>query len=1057
MAVNVHTPSIKRLRPVLASWLLAFAMPCSLAGNAAPEPERGVIAGGQSLRVAIPQPADAFALELRERGVDLVVDRPDLGPQAFANLPGRRWGGQVLAAWRLPAGTAELVVRPLLINAPAGEYELRWHRLETNQSAQKLVLDALSAAADLAPQRDRESTQATLQRLQLAQEGIAALRLSSSMAADDNLSWLDPAEIWFRIGQLHGRAGDVGAAQSAYEASLALLQNRTDSALGLAHVLDAISMNQLRQGRLQDAVKSSALAARAAMHSEEPYQQAVVSNNACVILRAGADMRAAAACFETALAQYEQAGLVEHQSAVLTNLAAVHTNLGSGHEALAALQRALALRSGAAGEDDDIARVATLVHLAQTQARLGRYQQALRSGHQALTLATELGNDALQQQAVRVLASSHLDLGQVNRARELLRAAQSEPNGASEFGSLRMALTAALATASVQERVRLLAQVTEAAAAAGDDLALARGQLHWAAEADAAALEERVSALRSALALAERHGLLSLQIRANLGLAELLPARADGLLERAQALARSADFAPEQHSIYYAKARLAAAHGQLPQARRWIQAADQLEDQLSLRMNRAQRHQFQRSLRQRQQFALGLVALDDASVVVAADWVLQRLLRNRAQLWREQSRQQLAAARAEYRHALERVEYLTNAIDAVAPSAAAELTLQREAAMAQVEALESAQPKRRERLDLTQIQGQLDGADRLLLLALGSPHSVAVSISKAGVALIPLPESAVLEAAAGSVREGLSRQDPMGQKALARRFAYLSGMLAPAFADAEAPASTYVLSDPELDAVPLEVLAGADPRSSESAERLLRWGIGSGDDWFPPRPALPLNAELVLLHDQRRKLDTDQSLAPLPYAAAEIERIAAQWTPSSTLRLAGPEAAAWLTDHQLRRIGVLHVAAHVVNDELLDASSVLAMGSAANEARVNLGLLRHQSLQTELTVLSGCSSGVGAQGEFRQGFAEAFIDSGSRRVLATLWPVDDEASAAFMDEFYRHLIADLERSPATALAKAKRTFASSARWRDPYWWAGYQLWSSHFGAARLDQSIASNR
>lgn len=1053
--MNAHTPSIKRLRPILASLLLACLVPWSLPGSAAVAPQRGVIAGGQSLSVAVPQPADAFVLEMRERGVDLVIERPELGAQAFANLPGRRWGSQVLSGWRLPAGTDAVVIRPLLVNAPAGEYELRWHRVG-RQHAQRLLLEALSEAADLAPQRDRQSTDAALHRLQQVRDAIAPRGSGVPALPTAAPSWLNPAEIWFRIGQLYGRGGDLAAAQTAYQTSLALLGEQADNWLGLAHVLDALSMNQLRQGRLQDAVKSSAAAAQAAARSAEPYQQAVVSNNGCVILRAGADMRAAAACFEKALQQYEQAGLIEHQSAVLTNLAAVHTNLGSGHEALAALQRALALRNGAAGEDDDIARVATLVHLAQTQARLGRYQQALRSGHQALSQATEKGNDALQKQAVRVLASSHLDLGQVNRARELLRAAQSDPNGISEFGSLRMALTAALATDGVQQRVQLFAQVAEAATAAGDDLALARAQLHWASEAESAPSLDRVGALRSALALAERHGLLSLQIRANLELAELLPAAADGMLDRAQALAQTADFAPEQHSIYYAKAGRAVDQGQLAQARRWVQEADQLEDLLSLRMNRAQRQQFQRSLRERQQFALGLINVGQGDPAEAADWVLQRVLRNRAQLWREQSRLQLAAETTEYRYALERVEYLTHAIEAAAPSAALQLSAQREAAMAQVERLEAAQPRRRDRLDLAQLQAQLSGADRLLLLALGSPHSLAVRISKAEVEVFALPESAALEAAASGVRNGLSRQDPMGQKALARRFAHLSGMLAPAFAGAAAAGSVYVLSDPELDALPLEVLAGVDLRRSESA-RLLRWGIGSGDDWFPRRPALPVDAELVLLHDQRRKPGSDTALAPLPFAAAEIDRIAAHWAQPGTLRLAGSEAASWLTAQGSRRVGLLHIAAHVVNDELLDASSVLSMGAASVEARVNLGLLRRQSLQTELTVLSGCSSGVGAQGEFRQGFAEAFIDAGSKRVLATLWPVDDEASAAFMDEFYRHLLADVDRSPVAALAMAKRALASSERWRDPYWWAGYQLWSSHLGTASFERSVASSR
>jgi len=118
---------------------------------------------------------------------------------------------------------------------------------------------------------------------------------------------------------------------------------------------------------------------------------------------------------------------------------------------------------------------------------------------------------------------------------------------------------------------------------------------------------------------------------------------------------------------------------------------------------------------------------------------------------------------------------------------------------------------------------------------------------------------------------------------------------------------------------------------------------------------------------------------------------------------------------------ILHVATHG-HAAPVDpgASGLLLAADSGGDGFLTAREIRTLSLTADLVVLSACETGagriVGGQGVL--GLARAFLDAGATGVVASLWRVDDAATAAFMERFYRHLAADV--SPAASLARAKR-------------------------------------
>jgi CHAT domain-containing protein len=97
-------------------------------------------------------------------------------------------------------------------------------------------------------------------------------------------------------------------------------------------------------------------------------------------------------------------------------------------------------------------------------------------------------------------------------------------------------------------------------------------------------------------------------------------------------------------------------------------------------------------------------------------------------------------------------------------------------------------------------------------------------------------------------------------------------------------------------------------------------------------------------------------------------------------------------------------------------------------------------LDADMVVLSGCRTALGQElrGEGLVGLSRGFMYAGARRVVASLWQVDDAATAELMKRFYRGILKE-RLAPGAALRAAQLDLMRRPRFRHPFYWAAFQL------------------
>jgi CHAT domain-containing protein/Tfp pilus assembly protein PilF len=189
-------------------------------------------------------------------------------------------------------------------------------------------------------------------------------------------------------------------------------------------------------------------------------------------------------------------------------------------------------------------------------------------------------------------------------------------------------------------------------------------------------------------------------------------------------------------------------------------------------------------------------------------------------------------------------------------------------------------------------------------------------------------------------------------------------------------------------------------------------------------------------------------LPPLPFAGEEAKNILA-FVPDAGQKLAAIGFAAsyeLATSGELAEYRHVHFATHGLLDSQQPKLSKLALsqfradGRRQEESFLRLADIYNLDLNADLVALSACKTALGKElrGEGLVGLTRGFMYAGAARVLASLWSVEDRATARLMKSFYRYLLAE-KRPAADALRRAQLDLAGKPPYDAPYYWAGFSL------------------
>src|SRR5262249_19494225 len=158
------------------------------------------------------------------------------------------------------------------------------------------------------------------------------------------------------------------------------------------------------------------------------------------------------------------------------------------------------------------------------------------------------------------------------------------------------------------------------------------------------------------------------------------------------------------------------------------------------------------------------------------------------------------------------------------------------------------------------------------------------------------------------------------------------------------------------------------------------------------------------------------------------------------------------TSRDLSQYRIIHFATHGFLDNERPELSGILLSLVDREGRPQDGFLRlhdiyNLQLPAELVVLSACNTGLGkdVKGEGLIGLTRGFMYAGAAGVVASLWKVDDEATAALMQRFYEHMLKK-GLAPAAALRESQLAMLNEKRWRSPYFWAGFVIQGQYANA-----------
>lgn len=187
---------------------------------------------------------------------------------------------------------------------------------------------------------------------------------------------------------------------------------------------------------------------------------------------------------------------------------------------------------------------------------------------------------------------------------------------------------------------------------------------------------------------------------------------------------------------------------------------------------------------------------------------------------------------------------------------------------------------------------------------------------------------------------------------------------------------------------------------------------------------------------------------PLPGVVQDLAHVQEVFGDQLETLLEGTEATEHNARKMLAKSGMAFFATHGINlaDNPLE-SFLLLNGSKTEDGRLTSWEVFHQSLGADLIVMSACFSGLADRsplsGDDLFGLERAFLHSGCRNVVSSMWDVYDDTGVELVHELLRQLKSG-QTAPAS-IAIAQRKFLADRRaegpsdpWIHPYFWAVFK-------------------
>jgi hypothetical protein len=236
----------------------------------------------------------------------------------------------------------------------------------------------------------------------------------------------------------------------------------------------------------------------------------------------------------------------------------------------------------------------------------------------------------------------------------------------------------------------------------------------------------------------------------------------------------------------------------------------------------------------------------------------------------------------------------------------------------------------------------------------------------------------------------------------------------------------------------------ADPVFDKNDPRVSLKVLASAAGETLPHQSANRAASLVSQELERAVMDValrtgNRKLARLPFTRQEANAIVATAASGSTLKALDFQASrATVNGGQLGLHRIVHFATHGLLDAERPELSGLVLSLVDETGHAQDGFLRlHEiynlRLSADLVVLSACQTALGkdVKGEGLVGLIRGFMYAGAPRIAASLWQVDDVATAELMKRFYSAMFKQGMR-PAAALRAAQIDMWKHQQWRPPW-------------------------